>query len=242
MNFPNQFATLILSLGIFFSCSPNPEKQARELLEKSMSVHGGSDNWEKVEVLRFKKSTRMLNEDGTVENETEQLMEFRLKPFFEGKVTWVRDSVEHISSFDGVEARYSMDGNDIRNPDFLKAKKKELEEEFDLVAQPWQLLQDERVKLIYEGLKENSIGKSEIIRVDYGPDQDVWWFYFDPETFRLTGNEVQMKDYRILIENLNYREVGPFLFYGERKSYWVNEKRGKLYLRAEYRYTDFEIK
>ncbi|MDF2158434.1 hypothetical protein [Algoriphagus sp. CAU 1675] len=231
----------ILLVVLLGSCSSGPEKQAKNLLEKSISAHGGMDNWESVEVLKFRKWTRLLKEDGSVESETDQSMEFRLKPFFEGKITWISDSVEHVSYFDGAQMRYSVGGNEIQNQDFLAAKKKDMDAAFYVIAQPWKLLQDEGSKLTYEGVRETPLGLAEVIRVDYGSDEDVWWYYFDPESFLMTGNEVQLKDHRSLIENLSSNNSSPFVFYGERKSYRINEKGEKLYLRAEYLYSDFEV-
>ncbi|WP_373397599.1 hypothetical protein V8V91_24095 [Algoriphagus halophilus] len=82
---------------------------------------------------------------------------------------------------------------------------------------------------------------AEVVRVDYGPEEDVWWYYFDPVSYQMLGNEVQLKDHRSLVENDTMEQAGPFLLYGKRTSYRINEKGEKLYVRAEYQYSDFEI-
>jgi hypothetical protein len=164
-----------------------------------------------------------------------------MKPFFEGKITWIKDSVEHVSMWDGSKMSYFMGGNEIQNSGFLASKKSDFDAAFYAVAQPWKLL-DEGASLIYEGQKKLENGVlAEVVRVDYGQDSDIWWYYFDPLTFLLLGNEVQLKDHRSLIYTTTYHEAEGLIMHGERVSYRVNEKGEKLYLRASYRYSDFEV-
>lgn len=225
------------------ACKPSPEQKAVAILEKAISAHGGQESWDRLEVLKFRKWTRLLKEDGTIESETDQMMEFRLKPYLEGTITWVSDSVTHISSFNGSKMNYTMNGNSIQNPDFLKSKKSDFDAAFYVIAQPWKLLQDEGATLTYEGQKTLLSGQlAEVVQVNYGPDQDTWWYYFDPVSFVMLGNEVQLKDHRSLLENDSMEKVDPFLFYGERTSYRIDSSGKKQFIRAEYRYSDFEIK
>lgn len=235
------FSVLIGLLIFGFGCAKSPEKQAHEILEKSMEAHGESEKWEKVTSLKFRKLTRLLTDSGTVESELDQVLEFRLKPYFEGKISWTKDSVEHISSWDGSKLRYTMAGNEIQNPDFLKSKKADFDAAFYAVAQPWKLL-DKGAMLSDEGQKALENGQlAEVIRVNYGPESDTWWYYFDPVSFQLIGNEVQLKDHRSLIYTLTSEQAGDLIFHGKRVSYRVNEKGEKLYTRAEYLYSDYII-
>jgi hypothetical protein len=233
---------ILISLAIL-SCSQSPEQRAEEILEKAIEAHGGQEAWDQLETLKFRKWTKLLREDGSVENETDQLIEFRLKPYFEGTISWTSDSVEHISIFDGSKMKYTMGGNSVQNPDFLNSKKKDFDAAFYVIAQPWKLLEDEGSSLYYEGQKTLATDKlAEVVRVNYGPEDDVWWYYFDPISFEMLGNEVQLKDHRSLVENDSMEKTGPFLLYGKRTSYRVGEDGEKLYVRAQYLYSDFEIK
>lgn len=224
-----------------FSCAPNAEKQAKSLLKKSIEAHGGEAKWSEISSLKFRKWTRLLQEDGSIESELDQWHEFRLKPYFEGKITWTKDSIIHVVSWDGTRMRYLMGENEVQNPSFLASKRKDFDAAFYSVAQPWKLL-DEGTKLFYEGQKTLESGQVvEVIRVDYGLDSDVWWYYFDPVTSLMVGNEVQLKDHRSLVNNLSMEEVQGFKFHGKRESWRVNEKNEKLFLRAEYRYSEYQI-
>jgi hypothetical protein len=232
---------IILFVVLLTGCTPSPEKQAIELLTKSIKAHETSNSWENLEAVKFRKWTRLLNENGEVESETDQFNEFRLVPFFEGKISWEVDSISHVSTWDGSMMHYSMGGNEVKNPDFLAQKKKDLDAAFYALAQPWKLL-DEGPKLSYEGQKTLENGTLvEVIAVDYGADADHWWYYFDPKSYLMIGNEVQLKDHRSLIYNLSYDDSIGMLMHGTRESYRVNESGERLYLRAEYSYTEYEL-
>lgn len=232
---------LIVAIILLGSCSPSPERQARLLLEKSIAAHGELGAWNEMNSLKFRKWTRMLNQDGSVESELDQLHEFRFQPYFEGKITWTKDSITHVSIWDGSKMSYFMGENEVKNESFLAAKKKDFDAAFYAVAQPWKLL-DEGTKLSFEGQKSLENGSLvDVIRVDYGSDADIWWYYFDPVTFEMIGNEVQLKDHRSLVYNLSFEEVEDFKLHGKRESWRVNEKGEKLFLRAEYKYSDYEI-
>jgi len=230
----------LLSL-LVSSCTPSSEKQARELLKKSIVAHGGTESWEGIKSLKFRKWTRLLNEDGSVESELDQWHEFRFKPYFEGKITWTKDSITHVSSWDGSRMSYFMGENEVKNESFLVAKRKDFDAAFYAVAQPWKLL-DEGTKLSYEGQKTLENGNLvEVIRVDYGQDADMWWYYFDLETSEMIGNEVQLKDHRSLVYNLSVEAVEGFKLHGKRESWRVNEKGERLFLRAEYAYSNYQV-
>lgn len=229
-------------LGIIvFGCAKSPEKQAHEILEKSMEAHDGAQKWDKVSSVKFRKLTKLLTDSGTVESELDQLLEFRMKPYFEGKITWIKDSIEHVSIWDGAQMNYFMGGNEIQNSDFLKSKKADFDAAYYAVAQPWKLL-DDGSTLSYEGQKSLENGQlAEVIKADYGPESDSWWFYFDPISFQLIGNEVQLKDHRSLIYTETFEKAGDLVLHGKRVSYRVNEKGEKLFTRAEYLYSDYII-
>lgn len=234
---------MLLLSGLFalFSCGKSPEKQAKDLLGKSIKAHESAKEWAEISSLKFRKSTRLLREDGTVESELNQWHEFRFKPFFEGKITWTKDSLDHVISWDGTKMRYQMGENEVQNPGFLASKKKDFDAAFYAVAQPWKLL-DEGSKLLYEGQKTLENGKLvEVVRVDYGPDSDSWWYYFDPGTSEMIANEIQLKDHRSLVYNLSFEEIEGFKLHGKRESWRVNERGEKLFLRAQYLYSAYQI-
>jgi len=230
-----------LLTALIFSCSQSSEKQGQELLQKSIEAHQLPKKWDDISNIKFKKWTRLLDENGVVESESEQWVEFRLKPYFEAKLTWTKDSVLHVVNFNGSKTSYQMGANPIQNEGFLKTKRAEIEAAYFVFAQPWNLL-DEKANLTYQGQKILENGKLiESIRVDYGPDSDVWWFYFDPFSYRLIANELHAKDHKSRIENTSYDESSGVLLAKERKSYRIDDSGEKVFLRAEYLYSDYEV-
>ncbi|SFA96768.1 DUF6503 family protein [Algoriphagus aquimarinus] len=232
--------SFLLSL-LFFSCSPSPEKQAQELIEKSIEAHQLSKNWDKVSNIKFKKWTRLMYESGEIESESEQWVEFRLKPYFEAKLTWTKDSILHVVNFNGSRTSYQMGENTIENEGFLKAKRAEIEAAYLAFAQPWKLI-EENVDLTYEGEMTLEDGRSvESIRVNYGPDTDVWWFYLDPKSAKVAANELHAKDHKSLIETVSYDESMGLILAKERKSFRIDDAGKQLFLQAEYLYSDYQV-
>lgn len=232
------FFVLMLSI---LGCTSSPEELAFAILDKSIEAHGGKDAWENLKGIKFQKWTRLLDSEGKVESELDQWHEFRFEPRLEGKISWTKDSISHLMSWDGSLLRYQMGENEVLNPDFLAAKKKDFDAAFYTVAQPWKLL-DKGGKLIYEGEKTLENGTIVVsIRVDYGPGSDTWWYYFDPITFLMVGNEVQLKDHRSLVYDLSTEQAGKLMLHGRRESWRIDGAGNRLFLRAEYRYSNFEL-
>jgi len=234
-------AILLVLLFLISACTPSPEDQAMDLLNKSIVAHGGKERWENLKGIKFRKWTRMLNAEGQVESELDQWHEFRFAPLLEGQITWTKDSIAHVLAWDGFKLRYRMGENEVLNDDFLAAKKKEFDAAFYTLAQPWKLL-DNGGKLHYEGRDTLENGTEvESIRVDYGPESDVWWYYFDPKTYLMVGNAVQLKDHRSLVYDLSTEKVDNLVLHGTRESWRVDEVGKRLFLRAEYRYSNYEL-
>ena len=232
------FFVLLLMIA---ACKPSPEKQALDLLDKSIAAHGGKEGWENLKGIKFQKWTRMLDAEGKVESELNQSHEFRFSPRFEGNISWTKDSIHHSMSWDGAVFRYQMGENEVLNANFLATKKKDFDAAFYTVAQPWKLL-DKGGKLIYEGKKTLENGTEvESIRVDYGPNTDTWWYYFDPSSYLMVGNEVQLTDHRSLVYDLSTEKAEQLILHGKRASWRVDESGKRLFLRAEYRYSNYEL-
>lgn len=233
---------LIFAFSILiFSCTPSHEEQAQELVEKSIEAHQLSKKWEDVAAIRFKKLTRLLDEDGEVESESEQLVEFRLKPYFEAKLTWTKDSISHIVNFNGSKTSYQMGENSIQNEGFLKAKRAEIDVAYFAFAQPW-MLADEDVNLIYEGEKTLEKGKpAESIRMELRLDSESKWIYFDPNSARIVAVERHTKGQNNLIETISYDETSGLLLANEQKSFKLDGNGNTQFLQAEYLYSDYQV-
>ncbi|SFT86966.1 hypothetical protein SAMN04489724_2454 [Algoriphagus locisalis] len=232
--------SIVLSL-FFLSCTPSPEEEAQALVEKSIEAHELSKKWENVAAIRFKKLTRLLDEDGAVESESEQWVEFRLKPYFEAKLTWAKDSISHIVNFNGSKMSYQMGENSIQNEGFLKVKKAEIDAAYFSFAQPW-MLADEDVNLIYEGQKTLEKGElAESIRIELGLDSESKWIYFDPNSARIVAAERHTKGQNNLIETISYDETSGLLLAKEQKVFKLDGNGNTQFSQAEYLYSDYQV-
>jgi len=232
---------LLAFFVLLISCGQGTDREAASLIEKSLAAHEKGTKWEDISQIQFRKQTRLYFENGEIESESDQILEFRLKPYFEGKMTWNKDSILHVGIWDGSKMRYQMGENSIQNPDFLKSKKNELDAAFFTVAQPWKLL-GEGINKSYEGQKVLENGETvEVIAVDYGEGSDLWWYYFNPETSLLAATEIQLASHRSLVYTLTHELAQGLVLHGKRESYRVEESGEKMYLRADYTYSDYKI-
>jgi hypothetical protein len=231
----------LLSLLLLLSCGKSPERQAQDLVARSVKAHGGSENWEQMSSLKFRRSTRLMAEDGSLKSESSQLLEFRFKPYFEGKMSWSKDSIDHVATWDGAQMRYLMGENEVKNPGFLAAKKKDLDAVFSAVAMPWRL-EEGGSRLSYEGRKtlENGL-EVEAVRADFGPDAEAWFYYFDPESYVMVASEVQKGEQRNLIYHLGLTEIEGLKLQDRRETWSVDEEAKRLRLNAEYLFFDYQI-
>ena len=185
--------------------------------------------------------TRLLDESGTVESESEQWVEFRLKPYFEAKLTWTKDSILHVVNFNGSKTSYQMGENTIENEGFLKAKRAEIDAAYFAFAQPWTLL-EENTNLSYEGRKTLKGGNSaESIRMSFMSGLDENWIYIDSVSANVVALEQHTAGKKRLIETISYDESTGLLLAKQQKNYMIDEEGKTQFLEAEYLYSDYQV-
>jgi hypothetical protein len=243
--FSKSIRTLLICFALI-SCKPSSERKAINLISKSIEAHGGSARWENVESLTFAKETRLYQADSSLENELFQEIEIRFQPNWEIRMSWEKDSIRHKALFDGKRTRYWLGENEIQNEDFLKSKKRDLDAAAYVMTKPFDLLEGEK-RLTYLGLKSLPDGKDyESVQVIDGlPDKanvDVWEYYFDPGDHRLMAYSVRMADHTSLVVNADFDFSSGIPFPQSRTSYRLKENGQIEYLRAEYSYSDFDVK
>jgi hypothetical protein len=217
---------------------------AVRLIGKSIEAHGGQNSWESLQSFSMQKESRLFMENGEIESFSQQEIEFRLSPFFETKMTWEKDSILHRLIFDGIKTRYWMGENEIQNEGFLSSKKKDIDAAYYVMTKPFDLL-DLGKNLTYIGLTKLPDGSEvETVKViDGDPNDsqtDIWWYYFDPETFRLIAYKAKTSDHFSLVYNLEWDNSTGILFPAKRESYRVDSLGNHLYLRASYSYRNYK--
>lgn len=239
------FKLLLFSLIlIHFSCTDSRDKKAVSLIRKSIEAHGGQNSWESIQSFSMQKESRLFFENGEIESSSLQEIEFRLRPFFEARMTWEKDSIIHQLVFDGIKTRYWMGENEIQNEGFLRSKKKDIDATYYVMTKPFDLL-DESKTLTYIGLSKLPDEREyETVKVVDGdpenPQLDIWWYYFDPETFRIVAYKTKTTDHFSLVYNVEWDDATGIFFPAKRESYRVDSLGNHLYLRAAYSYRNYK--
>jgi hypothetical protein len=237
---------IVLLFGMFTNCKPSAEKKAKAIIEKSIIAHGGAETWKSLESFSLEKESWLFLENGEIETHSVQNLEFRHQPFFEAKITWEKDSLIHKVIFDGVKTRYWMGENEIQNEGFLASKKKDMDAAYYVLTKPFDLF-DQSKNIEYQGIDKLNDGREvETVQVIDGdpndPAVDIWWYYFDRESYQIIGYKVKTSDHFSMVYNLDWDNSTGILFPKKRESYRVDSLGNILYLRAKYEFRKYEIK
>ncbi|MCB9052845.1 MAG: hypothetical protein H6556_25705 [Lewinellaceae bacterium] len=223
------------------------EEAARILLEKAINRAGGLEAWRSLKTLRFKKYTTLYDSTGATESEGWQDHDYTFYPEWRIRISWVEDSLLHEMAYNGKRVSKTIDGRADTTADQQALLNSIMSSTF-VMSIPFKLL-DESVQLAYIGTDTLENGPIvEAIRASYTLGQydshstpDTWWHYFDKNDSRLLAYVVRHSDHFSYVKNLNFTTAGGFLLPAERESYRVDSRRNILYLRAKYRYTDYEV-
>lgn len=241
-----QLSTSILYSSILLVfCTSCVENRAVSIIKKSIAAHGGEESWNNLESFSLEKETWLYLENGEIENQTVQDIEFRQKPFFEAKMSWVKDSITHKIVFNGTKTKYWMGENQILNEDFLANKKKDIDAAYYVLTKPFDLL-DKSKNIKYQGITKLSDGREvETVQVIDGdpkdPKVDIWWYFFDKESFEIIAYKVKTENHFSMVYNLDLDDSSGILFPIRRESYRVDSLGNHLYLRAKYHFKNFAV-
>jgi len=219
------------------------DEQVRDVLRKAISAAGGIQKWRAVERLSYTKRSRLLLEDGTVEEEVEQHHEYQMPPGFSAVISWEENGDSHIIRYGDGEAVKVVNGV----PDSTSAEETVMSALYTL-GMPYKLL-DAGVELSYEGVDTLRDGTPvDVIKATYRPEKhenhstsDVWWYYFDRDDGSYRAAMVYHPPTYAYIENVEIHKDLPLRFNAHRKSYRSDSLRNIRFLRAEFWYLDFDI-
>ncbi len=242
LNYLCIFAYLFVST----SCNLSSQQKAKNLIQKSIVAHGGMEKWGELQEMSFNKTTVLFLADGEVEGEQFQHLNFRFKPYFEGEINWVKEETKHAIIFDGIQTKYKIGENEVINPDFLAAKKRDFDAAFYVMDKPFALL-NPALHLEYLGMDTLSDGQiAEKIKVIDGdpnePNADVWYYFFDAESHLLIAYQVKTKDHVSQVYNETFDKSSGLLLPEKRSSYRLDPNGKHQYLRATYVYSEYKVK
>jgi len=220
----------------------------KSTLDQTFTSMGGLENWQNIKSLKFRKKTILYLESGAIEKSSDQIHHYENKSFGKVNISW-KDNQDHhqIQLVNGeVSKSINQQIDESANKTSLKST---IAAATFVMSVPFKLM-DEGAALSYEGIQKIQNGKEvHVVKATYNPvtfknhtKSDIWWHYFDKNSYEQIGYMVRLNDHNSYIENLTYERVGGFLFTTSRKSWRVDENGEKLYVRAEYEYSDFEVK
>lgn len=236
---------VILSIS-FFSCQDTKEdSRAMEIVEKSIEAHAGIAAWNTIKTLSFDKTTMLFLEDGSIERRLDQRQTFHFEPVLKGTIEEIKTPWKKSYSYDnGVFHRTENDSTwEVTDQNDIDALKYSFFAAHYVVCQPFELLSD-NATLSFGGETTVNERKCYIVDVTYKDDDenaDKWSYVFDAETYEVVANKVVLSDHTSWIENLTYDTSTGIKFNAERKSYRLDENGEKMYLRAEYFYSNYSI-
>lgn len=245
----------LLSICLLNACKPEKRKAenqtipskitALEAVENAIKKAGTLEKWKNISSLKYTKKSRLLLEDGQVESEVTQHHHYHLRPQKTIRISWVveKDSFLIVHN-DSISQKFK---NDILVDQGEKVKSL-VNSSMYVIGMPFKLL-DKGTLLNYEGLTTlNGIDTVHTISATYAPNsyqnhatKDDWWYYFDKNNWAFVGSKVYHEPTYALIENLSMINNVGLTFPGTRKSYRCNEDGEKLFLRAEFWYSDYAI-
>lgn len=254
------FIFCLFTIALWNSCQPPIEKKEASPLEKikdekvktllanTFKKTGGLENWRNKKSIKFKKYFALFDSLGNTEMSVNQIHEYHYSPKETINIRWNKNDENHF--LQSIDSKITKTINE--QPD-LNAKPTSLKNTIlsstFVVNIPFNLL-DEGIVFEHEGIDTLDGGAVvEVLRADFNPEthnnhstKDTWWYYFDKKEHYLVGYMVKHADHISYVKNLSFTEVDGFTFPLKRKSWRVNSNRELLYLRAEYEYSDYEIK
>lgn len=228
---------------VFFACQ-SKKLSASDIINKSIQVHGGLDAWNAINEISFDKKTVLFSEDGSVERKINQAQFFRFQPNLFGTLEWKDRGNNIVITYDDEKVSKIINDSVVLSINELEKARNSFFAAHYVIGQPFELINN-NAELILKG-KVNLGGITTYeIGVKYINDtelSDKWSYYFDAQTFELIANKVELYDHTSWIENLIFDETSNIKFNAHRKSYRLNDKGEKLYLRAEYFYSNYRVK
>jgi len=223
------------------------EVELKEVLSKAMDAMGGIDNWNNLKSLKFQKKIEIFDAVGTIESSTQQTHHYTFQPENKVNISWSEADSSHEMILENNIAKKTINGS-IDPTAELSALKNSIYASTFVIGIPFKLL-DEGAQLSYEGIEVIASGKEvHIVKAIYNPEAfdshtkaDIWWHYFDVQNYQQVGYTVQLHDHTSYIEDISFDRVGGFLFTTSRKSWRIDENGNKLYVKADYEYSDYEL-
>ncbi len=219
------------------------------LLKQSFATSGGLSNWQNKKELHYQKHGKLIFESGEIESDVIQQHDYYYQNNPSINISWNGEGGKKhkITSIDGQAKKY-IDGQMDESAKTNSLNTTVIVAQF-VINVPFKMM-DKGVVLSYEGMDTLEDGqKVEVIKAVYNADEnahhtksDTWWYYFDAKDSRMVAYFISHDGRYSYIKNLTYTKAGGFLLPKTRGSYRADKDRNILFTRAEYEYSNWEVK
>lgn len=224
-----------LSLSILFSCSPSSEKQAEEIIASSISYHDPKSNWGNLERIVVEKQQLNYDAEGLEIGEIVFSQEFRLKPYFEAKSVWEKDSVAHKVTFDGLKVSYMMGENEVLNEGFLRSKSAEIELGYQDLVMPM-IISSLLKSSVYQNRTNLSDNReAEIVKMEL-KDGRMIDLYFLPENHQLIAYKQRIRNEYEVVNTVEMQDFEGINFPAKKEVFAADSLGNHLYLKSKISY------
>jgi len=214
---------------------------AVQLINHSLEAHGGKDAWDSVEEISYSKRTILYDSLGTIESDQTKIHAYSYRPTFTATMTWDQDSVHYQVNYSEEKTTLFLNDSLAQDAAIKQKFEKEVRGAYYVYWMPYKLL-DANAENTYEGLKFHpELGDVHVLKVRYPDSENVWWYYFDSQTFKLRGNTVHHRPTYSFIENTKIETETGLSLNTERSSYRVDSIGTIQFKRAVYYYNILDI-
>lgn len=240
-----RLSTLCILWLFLASCNntPLPAPSAPKLVSNCISATGGIEQWNKLSALKYSKVYTLFLTDGTIEKKLIEYHDFNKK-----NNTY---EIKQIAGHDTIVTLFK-NGNVNRwknqlllesSPSFLRS----INASRYIISLPFVLANEPEIVSSLGKTKLPDSLSYDLIQATYlkgtsgQTTAEPWQFFIDRNTGLIKANKIHSVDHSSLVINENFTNVGPFHFYNERTSYRIDSIGQIQYLRAKYKYADYEL-
>ncbi len=223
-----------------FEVTPNEDYVGPEFLAQVMTASGGKENYKNIERITFKKNVKLYGEDGAIELDRSELHSYDYTRDTNRIIQWKEDG-EVFNLIEKDTALFRTKNSVLDTTITRESLQSNLDAATFVLGLPFTLDTDSSTK-VYKGITSFESQEAHELEVRFADSDDIWKLYYSPENLTWLGYWVKTSDHYSVVINNEMMDVKGMTFPRKRKSYRTDSLKSKEYLRAEYLYSNFEIK
>ena len=214
---------LLLLVVIINSCTSG-DQVVNDLLNNSISAHGGFGNYSNLKELNYRKTTYTVNTSNII---TDTLVQNVRHPQFGITYLHYQSKGLDIEAYhDNNVFTLHRDGQLIEEGELIKQHRSMVDGVKFVFFQPFKL-KDQGAQIRHQGVRELALPggarKVHHLKVTYKGASDSWHFFLDTSNYQVVANAVKHDDKMSLITNDAMQWYKGLLVHQKRTSYLSND-------------------